>query len=84
MISTTINKITSAPAMMPITAPMGSPSSDSLISGVTVTVGVSTDDVTETVVGVTEIVGGGVVNTLEGVTIASTVMRKKQTPILYT
>ena len=65
--------------MIPIIAPMGNSSSDSLISGITVTVGVTTDDVTETVVNVTEMVGGGVVNSLEGVTITSTIMRKRQT-----
>jgi len=79
VISSAINAITIAPTVIPITAPRGSSSSDSSISGTTVKVGVITDDVIEIVVGVMEMVGGGVVNNLEGVTIAATIMRKWQT-----
>ena len=47
-INTTISKSTSPPPLMiPLTAPMGSSSS---ISGVTVTLGITADDVTKVVV----------------------------------
>ena len=65
-----INKSTNAPTMIPMIAPMGSSSSGSSISGVKVTVGVITDDVTD-------MVTVGLMNSLEGVTIGTTRFKKK-------
>ena len=70
-INTRANNSTNAPAMIPMTAPMGSTSDDSLVSGITVIVGVTTAD------DVTEMVGGGVVKSLEGVKTGTTITRKK-------
>ena len=69
--NTAINKSTTLPAMMPMIAPIGSSSSDSVISGVKVTVGVTTEDVTD-------MVAVGLVNNLGGVTIGITIHYKKE------
>ena len=72
IINITINKRRNPPTMMPIIAPMGSPSSNSSTSGVEGTVGV----VTRTV-DVTDMVIVGLVNTLEGVTTGITIQERK-------
>ena len=65
-INTTMNSSAIDPTLMPITAPMVSTSSDSWTSGVTVG-----DNITDVVVA-TEMVGLGVVNALDGVTMGTT------------
>ena len=64
-----INKSAAPPALIAIIAPTESASSDSVISGVEVTVGVTMDDVTD-------MVAVGLVNSLEGVTIGITIQVK--------
>ena len=69
-----ISESTIPPTTILMIAPMGSASSDSLISGVKVTVTVGVE-VTVTV-GVTDMVTVGLVNSLDGVTIGSTISKK--------
>ena len=61
-IISTINKSASPPTMIPMIAPMGRSSSDSIISGARMTVEVTTDDITDVVA----------IGCLEGVTMGVT------------
>ena len=63
-INITMSKSTNPPPMIPMTAPMGSSSSNFLISGVTVALGITADDVTEVAV-------------VEDIVIVTTIMRKR-------
>ena len=71
-INNTVNKSVSPPTMIPVIAPIGSSSPGSTISGVKVTVG---DDVITVGDDVTDIVTVGFVNSLEGVTIGTTIFK---------
>ena len=64
--------ITSPPTMIPTIAPMGRPSVNFSPSGAKGTVG---DDVTDIVGSISAVVGGGVVNSLEGVTFLITTVK---------
>ena len=68
IISTIINMITNPPTMIPIIAPMGKSSATFLPSGGKGTLEVVTDDVTDMVSDICDVLGGRVVNSLEGVT----------------
>ena len=75
IISTIINMITNPPPVIPTVAPMGRPSVNFSPSGAKGTVGVIIDDVTDIVGSICDVVGGGVVNSLEGVTFLITTVK---------
>ena len=76
IISTIINKITNPPTMIPTIAPIERSSANFSPLGAKDTLG---DDVTDVVDNICDVVGGGVVVNLEGVTSLTTIINKYNT-----